>query len=252
MSGQLNLFIDDGGVMNDNSLRRQQWPALVGEFFAPRLGGDFEVWREANQSAFEDAWERSKARLDLGFDAWARAYDIDWLRIMASRVGVAAPDDDDEALTLARQAVLYIITRVRSAFPGAAEAICRLSDLGCALYTASGSVSWELDVYLACIGVRERFTALYGPDLVQRFKYPFGDGTYYSAIFDHAGVSPSSAVVVDNALVNLALAAAAGARTVLVTSAEDRVPSPAGFEPDFRVPVLADLPALLEREGVLP
>ena len=42
------IFIDDGGVLNDNALRGQQWPGLVAEFFAPRLGGWPKAWAEAN------------------------------------------------------------------------------------------------------------------------------------------------------------------------------------------------------------
>ncbi len=34
------LFIDDGGVLNDNALRGPQWQRLVAEFFVPALGGD--------------------------------------------------------------------------------------------------------------------------------------------------------------------------------------------------------------------
>ena len=35
-----HIFLDDGGVINDNSLRAVQWPRLVGEHFSKRLGGD--------------------------------------------------------------------------------------------------------------------------------------------------------------------------------------------------------------------
>ena len=31
------VFLDDGGVINDNSLRAPQWRRLVGEFFVPRF-----------------------------------------------------------------------------------------------------------------------------------------------------------------------------------------------------------------------
>lgn len=37
--GRLTIFVDDGGVMNDNRLRAPQWRRLLGEFFPPRLGG---------------------------------------------------------------------------------------------------------------------------------------------------------------------------------------------------------------------
>lgn len=43
------ILLDDGGVMNDNRLRGEQWQRLVGEFFAPQLGGESAAWAEANR-----------------------------------------------------------------------------------------------------------------------------------------------------------------------------------------------------------
>jgi hypothetical protein len=42
------LFIDDGGVMNENVRRGRQWERLVGQYFSPRLGGAPEAWAAAN------------------------------------------------------------------------------------------------------------------------------------------------------------------------------------------------------------
>jgi hypothetical protein len=39
------VFLDDGGVLNDNERRAPEWRRLLGEFFAPRLGGTPEAWR---------------------------------------------------------------------------------------------------------------------------------------------------------------------------------------------------------------
>ncbi len=30
------LFIDDGGLLNDNALRAPEWQRLIGEYFPPR------------------------------------------------------------------------------------------------------------------------------------------------------------------------------------------------------------------------
>lgn len=38
------IFIDDGGVMNDNAVRGPQWQRLIGEYLAPRLGGSGAAW----------------------------------------------------------------------------------------------------------------------------------------------------------------------------------------------------------------
>ena len=39
VTARLIIFLDDGGVMNDNNTRALQWQRLVSEFFAPLLGG---------------------------------------------------------------------------------------------------------------------------------------------------------------------------------------------------------------------
>ena len=42
------VFFDDGGVLNDNRIRGNQWKTLVGEYYYARFGGDPEIWGEAN------------------------------------------------------------------------------------------------------------------------------------------------------------------------------------------------------------
>ncbi len=38
------LFIDDGGVLNDNERRGAEWRRLIGEYLSPRLGGEPPAW----------------------------------------------------------------------------------------------------------------------------------------------------------------------------------------------------------------
>ena len=59
------IFLDDGGVMNDNSRRPEQWQRLIGEYCVPRLGGTMEQWAAAN-------WEFVSNNLD---DTAQRALD---------------------------------------------------------------------------------------------------------------------------------------------------------------------------------
>jgi hypothetical protein len=103
-----HVFLDDGGVINDNELRQPQWQRLVGEFFAPRLGGTKEAWSVANAPAFSEAVRRLTERQNdwdasaRSVEANARAYLIDWLRLMAEGVGVPSPEDDAACLELAQ------------------------------------------------------------------------------------------------------------------------------------------------------
>jgi HAD superfamily hydrolase (TIGR01509 family) len=216
MATPLSLFIDDGGVMNNNEIRGPQWQRLVGEFFAPLLGGSSAAWGEANRvvatALFENYRRTMSGRVDADFNEWASGYDVAWTRKMCDRVGVSAPGDEACA-ALARQAAGYVTVRVRAAFPGVVETIRTLRGRGHLLYTASGEVSHELDGYLTGMGVRDCFAGLYGPDMVNT---PKEGAAYYERIFADAGVRPADTVVVDDSPLVLSWASAASARTVLV------------------------------------
>ncbi|MGD9890556.1 MAG: HAD family hydrolase [Dehalococcoidia bacterium] len=211
------LFIDDGGVMNDNEIRGPQWQRLVGEFFVPLFGGDPDAWGEANREVatalFDDYRRTMSGRVDAGFNEWLHGYRIAWTREMCERVGVPVPEVEECAI-LARRATGFVTRRVRAALPGVVEAIRTLHSRGDRMFTASGEVSDELDGYLTGMGVRDCFVGLYGPDVIDTPK----EGTaYYEGIFAHAGVRPVDAVVVDDNALALSWAAAAGAQTVLVS-----------------------------------
>ena len=92
MTARLMVFLDDGGVMNDNRTRALQWQQLVSEYFVPLLGGSPEAWSRANRVVadrlFEpEAWRgRVQAAADYrGFD---RDYQVDWLGACASWWGL--------------------------------------------------------------------------------------------------------------------------------------------------------------------
>ena len=59
----LELFLDDGGVLNDNSLRGPEWLRLIGEFMPARLGGTAEQWASANRVVFSQVWGDLQKRL---------------------------------------------------------------------------------------------------------------------------------------------------------------------------------------------
>ena len=87
------IFIDDGGVMNDNATRGSQWQRLVGEFFSTKLGGDRQAWERANAIVFERQFERLESGTLLERDyteAWHEE-EVRWLREMCELVGVEAP-----------------------------------------------------------------------------------------------------------------------------------------------------------------
>jgi HAD superfamily hydrolase (TIGR01509 family) len=233
------VFIDDGGVMNDNSLRGPQWQRLVAEFFVPILGGEHAAWAEANRVVFQRLWDEFILVGPQGRDYtewWDECQRI-WLCEMAAFVGVQAPSDDAQCVKLAQQAAVCITQRVRSAYPGAVEAIRAIHEMGVSLFTASGGHSRELDGYLTGMGARGFFRTLYGPDLVNQAK----EGVeYYRRVFTHAGIDPKRALVVDDSPSAVAWARIAGAVTCLVTAV-----TPQDIPADLIVPRLADLPAII-------
>jgi HAD superfamily hydrolase (TIGR01509 family) len=156
-------------------------------------------------------------------------------------VGIEPPPEE-EAIWLGHEAEAWIIARIRSGYPGAADALRRLHERGYTLHTASGASSTQLEIYLDTMDSRPYFTRLYGPDLVDTFK---AGPLYYERIFADAGVAPAEALVLDDSRTAIAWASEAGARTLLVGS---------GPAPDVpgclgAIGSLADLPGMIERIG---
>ena len=231
-----HIFLDDGDVINDNTLRGPQWQRLVGEFFAPRLGGEPSAWAAANASIAEEADARFVPRIRAGcrYSEAHLDFEADWLRSMCRVVEVEAPQGEACA-ALAHEASKYITRRVRAAYPGAVEAIRALGQRY-ELFTASNEHSTELQGYLEGMGVASLFRGFYGPDLIDAMKF---DKLYYQRMFEHAGVDPAACLVVDDKAEFLAAAASMGARTVQVSRV---APAPAG---SFVIEGLAALPPLL-------
>jgi beta-phosphoglucomutase-like phosphatase (HAD superfamily) len=241
----LTIFLDDGGVMNDNRMRHPEWVRLVAEFFPSRLGGAGAQWSAANTKLAPGLWDRlflDQAREGLvdTYHAWSRRYQLEWLRVMAADVGVPVPDDEDEAFFLAVEAARFVTSNCRSWFGDAPEAIRALAAAGFTLNTASGEESGELHGYLSSMSVREHFSRLFGPDLVNAFK---AGPVYYERAFVVAGLDPARCLVVDDSPEALGWAAAAGALTVLVD--RDRTKR-ARFE-GRAIDSLEGLPALVEK-----
>ncbi len=221
------IFLDDGGVLNDNERRGAEWRRLIGEFLTPRLGGDAAAWSEANRVVFADQWERFKSWSDLHsldedyIDFFSSGEEsLRWLCEMCEHVGVPAPDD---AAELAGATERYVQARVRSGYEDAAPGVRALFQAGYTLATASGEQSHELDLYLVALGIRDCFTGqLYGPDLVRAHK---ASPAYYERILLDSGLSPASTLVVDDNANAVAWAAQTGMQTVHMCRKSDPAPA---------------------------
>jgi HAD superfamily hydrolase (TIGR01509 family) len=239
-----HLFIDNGGVITDNSLLGTEYLRLLPEFLVPRLGGTAEGWAEANRIINPGARERSRARLQAWDDSsgdvlQARYLDnLDWLRTMCAEVGVEGPRSDDDCAALAAEANLWVLKEASAAFPSAVEAVRQLA-AGFTLFTASEGLSFQLAVHLGAYGIADLFERLYGPDFVNT---PKQSPLFHERILAHASVDPATAVVVDDDPEQLGNAQWAGARTVLV----NKRPT-AGDGVDGVIAGLYQLPDLLRR-----
>jgi beta-phosphoglucomutase-like phosphatase (HAD superfamily) len=238
-----HIFLDDGGVMNDNAVRAPQWQRLVGEYFAPRMGGDPAAWEEANREEITALWERFAIGTDgteADYERSWREYQLEWLRRMARRVGVPTPTNDDECLRTTLEATRWIIPQVRSAYPGVTDAIRALRDAGYMLHAASGEDEADLHDYLTGMGVRDCFGGtLYGSDIVKAWKqWP----RYHAAVVAHSGVDPATALFVDDSTTVIPRIVATGALAVHVSD------NPSAVEGVMTIRALAELPALLRKQ----
>jgi len=231
------VFLDDGGVLNDNERRAPEWRRLLGEYFAPRFGGTPEAWGNANMVVFggiwDDWWKALAAGTELSPDWWP-LQDHRWLTGMFDRVGLPWPAD---IAGTTREARAHVMAHIDCAYPDAAPAVRALRERGVTLHMASGGLSYELAPYLERMGVRELFDRLYGPDLIGVHK---NSARYYERIAEDSGVDPRDAIVVDSDAKPLEWADAVGFGTVHL----DRLATGSRFA---RIATLDELVPLLER-----
>ncbi len=233
------IFLDDGGVMNDNALRGPQWQKFLGEFLPAHLGGTPQAWAEANRllinaEFFDTFLERTFGRADVSFQIYEKVYAKFWFEGMCKHVGVNTPEGE-QCVLLHREASRYVAARVRAAYPGVIETIKHLHQAGYILHTASNEASYDLEGYLMGMGVRHCFDRLYGVDVVDILKE---SPEYYRRVLHDAGLEASQAVFVDDSARRLAYAAQMGAKTVLVGNTRD-------VQFDDTISSLQDLPELL-------
>ena len=234
-NGVRAVFLDDGGVLNDNERRAEQWRRLLGEFFAPRLGGTPDAWGEANRSVYLAIWDDWLRLRDRGEDpgpSWWPDQDERWLRGMCDLVGIPMPADVQGTVDASRA---HVMARIDCAYQDAAPAMRAMRAMGIRLHLASGGQTYELEPYLRRMDVWELIDRPYGVDLLGANKV---SRRYYDRIAEDSGVEPGSALVVDSDAEPLEWAEAAGFRTMHV----DRLGKGSRFT---RIRSLAELVRLL-------
>jgi beta-phosphoglucomutase-like phosphatase (HAD superfamily) len=208
------VFVDDGGVLNDNSLRAPEYLRLIGEFMSRRLGGSAEQWADANREVFPPLWSDLQSRIMdfANHREYQREYELLWIDSMCSLVGTRTPPEDI-ATSIVREAYIYVSKHARAEIEGAADSILKLFRAGYSLYSASGTPSWELKEIFKRMGIRDAFSDLFGPDLVDHVKY---GAEFYDRIFKQANVSPSECIVIESSKEACGWAGEAGALAIWV------------------------------------
>ena len=140
---------------------------------------------------------------------------------MCASAGVQTPPDD-VAMTLAREAAVYVSQRAEAEVAGAADAVRLLRRAGYELHMASGTPSWELEGILHRMGIREAFAGLCGPDVVDHVKH---GPEFYRHILAHGRLTPGECVVVESSHACCAWATEAGARAIRVDCDDDATPA---------------------------
>lgn len=155
---------------------------------------------------------------------------------MCRVLGIREPDEDT-SYRLGLEFNLHVRGAHGAVFPEAAPAVRSLA-ARYDVHLATGNPSWLCEAQLDGMGVRDAVGILCGPDLLGTPKH---SPRYYPHLFALASVDPAEVVVVDDRPGQLDLAAAAGAKTVLV--------SQAGRAPGSAAPVVSGLAGL---PGILP
>jgi len=124
----ITVFFDDGGVLNDNNIRGEQWKTLVGEYYSGRFGGEPEVWGEANGKiipSFFDMYRDGKDKFD-DYQTFYNNFKKHMVIEMFKEAGKILPKNInlEEVFNSARD---YVIPKVRSAIPGVIHAVKELA-----------------------------------------------------------------------------------------------------------------------------
>jgi FMN phosphatase YigB (HAD superfamily) len=207
------IFFDMWGVLIDGTDVPTRWQELIGEFLAPRLGGEIAAWRAANVYAAERMFARYRDPMGTPRETHPRLRRL-WLREMCEKVAVPPPKN---AAALAEETIAWVTSRIDEGSPGAVDAVRAIKSRGHRIFTSAGAHSVDTDGYLRAMGIRELFDATYGSDIIDRWKTNAG---FYRKILEHSGVRGEDALTIDDQEKCLDWAKRAGfARTVLLAPA---------------------------------
>ncbi|KAF9135905.1 hypothetical protein BGW39_010720 [Mortierella sp. 14UC] len=180
------IFLDSGGVINDNDRRAPQWVHHLEQYMpTTKIGGPGRLWGKGNAIMSDrlfkgenPLWKQltDKAR---DFHQFYREYHLFWMQEGVRLVNefleeeydeqrqpgddnkekpplvpLVLPESEEEQIQIAYEAHLYCTSVVRADYPGAVEAILALKfDQGFTMYTCSGESASELELTFKTLGI---------------------------------------------------------------------------------------------------
>ncbi|KAG0258493.1 hypothetical protein BG011_003266 [Mortierella polycephala] len=186
------IFLDSGGVINDNDRRAPQWVDHLEEYMPKTcIGGPPQLWGRANATLSSRLFigenrERDWDRLIMqatDFKDFSRKYYLYWLQgavelvnellreeyeqeqaqqIDLSEIDVEPrklvqlelPGSEEEQIQIAHEAHMYCTARVQADYPGAVDAILRLKfEQKFEMFTCSGETATELELTFRTLGI---------------------------------------------------------------------------------------------------
>ncbi|KAG0198173.1 hypothetical protein BGX28_008354 [Mortierella sp. GBA30] len=187
------IFLDSGGVINDNDRRAPQWMHHLEQYMPTTcLGGPGKLWGKANAVLSDrlfrvdsGLWEKLISDT-TDFQDFHRAYHLYWIQESVKIVNellrleyeqnaphdegegegrdgnnerkpmlqLLLPETEEEQIEIAHNAHLYCTALVQADYPGAVDAILKLKlEQGFELYTCSGEASTELELTFRTLGI---------------------------------------------------------------------------------------------------
>lgn len=208
------IFLDNDGVLTDPEAHHDAYCSRYGELMASRFGGSPEAWASANSVAFRvmmDWYENNISRFsDASF--FEHLYRVEFEAAFA-QVGMQPPEWDCEGHLLMRRLLFECPVAACTLIAGARETVEELAKKGYRLCLASNAHSLHCEGVLIGCGLRQHFICAFGPDLVD---CPGKSPTFYKRICQHVGVKLHQAILVDDNIEPLKIAASLGLKSVLL------------------------------------
>lgn len=237
-----HVFFDLHGTLVDGAALHPCYSAALGQMMAQRFGRTAAEWADANKRVLAD-WDSYYTDLDLTGDYGIEDMWEGLLRTTRAMFRLLdAPMPDRATLrALSREIPGRVTRNCNALYADARPVIERLCAAGCMLGVTSHALEAQSRGLLRGGDVLRYFAApVVGPDTVGRFAK---DAIFYAYAARQAGVHPSECLAVDDSLVCLEGARAAGFQVLHIARRPNAYVNP-------QAPMTRDLYGVLAHLGL--